>query len=58
MGLISSAIVVASEEAAGHSMTPPWVFGVSAFGILLVALIVTMMMKVGDWPDPSPSSSQ
>jgi len=48
MGLISSAVVVASGEAAGGSMTPPWVFGVSAFGILVLALIVTMMIKVGD----------
>lgn len=48
MGVISAAVVVASEEAAGHSLTPPWVFGVSAFGILVVALIVTMMIKVGD----------
>jgi hypothetical protein len=48
MGLINSAVVVASEEAAAHSMTPPWVFGVTAFGFLFVALIVTLMLKVGD----------
>jgi len=46
--VITSAVVVASEEAAGQALTPAWVFGVSAFGILVVALIVTMMIKVGD----------
>jgi hypothetical protein len=49
MGLINSAVVWANEETgAAHSSTPPWAFGLFAFGALAVALIVTMMLKVGD----------
>ncbi|MBU6244703.1 MAG: hypothetical protein KGP12_05755 [Actinomycetales bacterium] len=49
MGLINAAVVWANEEGgAAHASTPAWAFGVFAFGALVVALIVTMMIKVGD----------
>ncbi len=47
MGLISTA-VVASGEAAAEGLTPAWVFGLVAFGFLALALVVTLMIKVGD----------
>lgn len=48
MGLINTAIVLASEEGAAQAATPAWAFGVFAFGALVVGLIVTMMIKVGN----------
>jgi len=36
------------EGGAAHASTPAWVFGLFAFGALVAALIVTMMIKVGD----------
>jgi hypothetical protein len=48
MSVISAVVVVASEEAAAQGLTPPWVFGLVAFGFLAAALIVTLMIKVGD----------
>lgn len=44
-----NAIIVASEEAATEgSHVSPYVFGGFAFGALVLLLIVTMMIKVGD----------
>jgi hypothetical protein len=35
-----------SEEAGHSALTPPWVFGVTGFGILVGLLILTMMINV------------
>lgn len=36
-----------SEQAGEHgSLVPPWVFGVSGFGILVGLLVLTMMINV------------
>ncbi len=49
MEIVSTAIVLASEEAAVESgQVSPYVFGAFAFVALVVLLIVTMMVKVGD----------
>jgi len=49
MGIMSSAVVLASEEAAAEgSAVSPYVFGAFAFTALVALLIVTMMIKVGD----------
>lgn len=49
MSFVNSAIVLASEEAAGEaSQVSPYVFGGFAFVALAVLLVVTMMIKVGD----------
>jgi len=47
MSVVHTAAVLANEEAA-HGGTNPWLFGGFALVALLVALIVTMMIKVGD----------
>jgi hypothetical protein len=49
MEIVSSALVLASEEAAAESgQVSPYVFGAFAFVALVALLIVTMMIKVGD----------
>jgi len=49
MDIVSSALVIASEEAATEaSSVSPLVFGGFAFVALVVLLVVTMMIKVGD----------
>jgi type III secretory pathway component EscV len=49
MDIVSSALVIASEDAAAEaSQLSPFVFGVSAFVGLVVLLVVTLMIKVGD----------
>jgi hypothetical protein len=49
MDIVSNAIVLASDEAAAEaSHVSPYVFGVAAFGALVVLLVITMMIKVGD----------
>jgi hypothetical protein len=49
MGIISTALVLASEEAAAEGgMVSPYVFGAFAFVALGALLVVTMMIKVGD----------
>jgi len=44
MTLLSTAVVAAEEAASGG--TPPYVIGLFAFGVLVVALIVTTMINV------------
>lgn len=48
MDVVSAAVVFAAEngEAAAPS-TSPYAYGLTAFGILVVGLIVTWMIKVG-----------
>lgn len=49
MGIISTALVLASEEAAAESAgVSPFVFGAFTFVALGALLVVTMMIKVGD----------
>lgn len=44
-----NAIVLASEEAAAEgSHVSPYAFGAVALGTLILLLVVTMMIKVGD----------
>lgn len=44
-----NAIVLASEEAAAEgSQVSPYVFGAFAFVALVLLLVLTMMIKVGD----------
>ena len=47
MSLIHAAAVLASEEASNASPgVPAYAIGLFAFGVLVVALIVTMMINV------------
>lgn len=49
MGVISTALVLASEEAAAETgQVSPYVFGAFAFVALGALLVLTMMIKVGD----------
>jgi len=49
MEIVSTAIVLASEEAtAASDQVSPYVFGAFAFVGLVVLLVITMMVKVGD----------
>ena len=49
MSIVTTAIVLANEEAAAEaSHVSPYVFGVTAFVALVALLVVTMMIKVGD----------
>ena len=49
MGIVSTALVLASEEATAEtSQVSPYVFGVFAFIALGALLVLTMMIKVGD----------
>jgi len=48
MGVFSSAIVLAEEAAAEGSQASPWLFGITALGALVVLLVITLMIKVGD----------
>ena len=48
MHILNTALVVAEEAAAEGSHVSPYVFGAFAFVGLAVALVVTMMIKVGD----------
>jgi hypothetical protein len=49
MGNVSTALVLASEEAAAEAgMVSPYVFGAFTFVALGVLLVLTMMIKVGD----------
>jgi hypothetical protein len=49
MGIISTALVLANEEAAAEAGTvSPYVFGAFAFVALGALLVLTMMIKVGD----------
>lgn len=49
MDIVSSALVLAHDEAAAEASTvSPLVFGASAFIGLVVLLVVTLMIKVGD----------
>lgn len=48
MSVVQTAAVLASEEA-GHVAGPnPFIFGAFALGSLILLLIITMMIKVGD----------
>lgn len=48
MSVITTAAVFASEEA-GHAAGPnPYIFGAFALAALVLLLIITMMIKVGD----------
>ena len=49
MDIVSTALVLAHDEAAAEaSNVSPIAFGVSAFVGLVVLLVVTLMIKVGD----------
>jgi hypothetical protein len=49
MGIISTALVLASEEATAEaSHVSPYVFGAFTFVALGALLVFTMMIKVGD----------
>ena len=49
MSIVSTALVLASEEAAAEgSHVSPYVFGGFAFVALVALLVVTMMIKAGD----------
>ena len=49
MGIVSTVLVLASEEAAAETgQVSPYVFGAFAFVALIALLAVTMMIKVGD----------
>jgi len=49
MGVISTALVLASEEAAAETgQVSPYVFGAFALVALGALLVLTMMIKVGD----------
>jgi len=49
MDIVSSALVLAHDGAAAEaSKLPPFVFGASAFIGLVILLVVTLMVKVGD----------
>lgn len=48
MSVVHTAAVLASEEA-GHAAGPnPYIFGAFALAALLLLLVITMMIKVGD----------
>ncbi len=48
MDVVSTAIVVAGEAAAEPGPTTnPYAYGLTAFGILVIGLIVAWMIKVG-----------
>lgn len=48
MSIVTTAAVLASEEA-GHVAGPnPYIFGGFALGALILLLVITMMIKVGD----------
>lgn len=48
MSVVHTAVVFASEEA-GHASGPnPYIFGAFALAALLLLLVITMMIKVGD----------
>ncbi len=49
MHILNTALVLANEEAAAEgSQVSPYVFGAVALGALVLLLIITMMIKVGD----------
>jgi hypothetical protein len=49
MGIVSTVLVLASEEAAAETgQVSPYVFGAFAFIALGALLVLTMMIKVGD----------
>lgn len=48
MQILTNAAVFAEEAAAEGSHVSPYVFGVGAFVLLGVLLVVTLMLKVGD----------
>lgn len=45
MSLVSAA-VMASEAAGESAPLPAWAFGLAAFGVLVLLLIITMMINV------------
>ena len=48
MSVVQTAAMFASEEA-GHVAGPnPYIFGAFALGALILLLVITMMLKVGD----------
>lgn len=49
MSALNTAIVLANETAGEEtSHVSPYIFGAAAFLILVLLLVVTMMIKVGD----------
>lgn len=49
MHILNTALVLANEQAAAEgSQVSPYVFGAFAFGALVLLLVITMMIKVGD----------
>ncbi len=48
MTVLNTALVLASEGAEGSNVTSPYVFGGVALIVLLILLVITVMIKVGD----------
>lgn len=48
MSIVNTALVLASESAEASSGPSAYVFGGFALGTLILLLIITMMIKVGD----------
>jgi len=48
MSIVNTALVLASEGAEGSSGPSPYLFGGVALGVLVLLLIITLMIKVGD----------
>lgn len=48
MSNVTTALVLANEAAEHSSAPSPYLFGGVALGALLLLLVITMMIKVGD----------
>jgi len=48
MSTLATALVLASEEATHSGGPSPYLFGGVALGTLVLLLIITLMIKVGD----------
>lgn len=48
MSIVDTAVVLASEGAEGSGGVSPYVFGGVALGTLILLLVITIMIKVGD----------
>ena len=48
MSIVNTALVLASEGAEGSGGPSPYLFGGVALAVLVLLLIVTIMIKVGD----------
>jgi len=48
MSTVNTALVLANEAAAHGEGPNPYIFGAFALGALVLLLVITMMIKVGD----------